>query len=350
MQGPLLVLPFKQCRLPCLSPDMVDDLINHFQGGQLAIHLHAQDVFMNALSAKSSLVENSLVILTTDSLEGGSKAITEILTTVQDQHRIRVDYVCSSVDVVPYETGRKRCRLSVENTLKNYQNAVALSQDLKKTNLLAPISSGGGHRDVESLTIFCAKKIISTTTNQVGGVYIDFKDACNAKEEYSISKTIISEITNNEVSNRPLIVANLGSCTPFEILEYIKLGVDVVESDYALLMSRLGLALVFKFLKDDDTETKKTSSSRMTLNMRDRDLAFDQNPIVKSGKTLACRNHSRAYIHHLVQGREMLGEALVYLHNLAHMLEFFAEIREHKKNGTLENYMNWFSAINQIRG
>ena len=37
---------------------------------------------------------------------------------------------------------------------------------------------------------------------------------------------------------------------------------------------------------------------------------------------------SRAYLHHLVQTQELLGEMLLFAHNLHHMLKFFQHVSE----------------------
>ena len=47
----------------------------------------------------------------------------------------------------------------------------------------------------------------------------------------------------------------------------------------------------------------------------------------------ACRHHSRAYIHHLLQAKELLSEVLLYGHNQAQLLEMFKQARQHAAQG-----------------
>ena len=42
----------------------------------------------------------------------------------------------------------------------------------------------------------------------------------------------------------------------------------------------------------------------------------------------ACTEHTRAYVHHLLQAHEMTSQVLLEAHNLYHLVSFFAEARE----------------------
>lgn len=41
-----------------------------------------------------------------------------------------------------------------------------------------------------------------------------------------------------------------------------------------------------------------------------------------------CRNHQRAYLHHLLVTNELLAGVLLMIHNTAHYLGFFGALRE----------------------
>lgn len=41
-----------------------------------------------------------------------------------------------------------------------------------------------------------------------------------------------------------------------------------------------------------------------------------------------CRNHQRAYVHHLLMTNELLAGVLLMLHNTAHYHAFFSALRE----------------------
>jgi hypothetical protein len=54
-------------------------------------------------------------------------------------------------------------------------------------------------------------------------------------------------------------------------------------------------------------------------------------PILEGCECHACKHHTRAYIHHLLLAKEMLGDILVYCHNQHQIVQLFNEIRCLKK-------------------
>jgi Queuine tRNA-ribosyltransferase len=54
-------------------------------------------------------------------------------------------------------------------------------------------------------------------------------------------------------------------------------------------------------------------------------------PILECCDCHACKHHTRAYIHHLLLAKEMLGDILVYCHNQHQIVQLFNEIRCLKK-------------------
>ena len=57
-------------------------------------------------------------------------------------------------------------------------------------------------------------------------------------------------------------------------------------------------------------------------NLRNARFRHDHTPLDPSCPCLACRLHSRAYLHHLVRAEELLGRTLLSLHNLTTLLRF----------------------------
>jgi queuine tRNA-ribosyltransferase len=58
------------------------------------------------------------------------------------------------------------------------------------------------------------------------------------------------------------------------------------------------------------------------FNLRNARFRHDHTPLDPSCPCVACRGHSRAYLHHLVRSQEMLGRTLLSLHNLTHLIRF----------------------------
>merc|ERR1711988_1537235 len=81
---------------------------------------------------------------------------------------------------------------------------------------------------------------------------------------------------------------------------------------------------------------------RQTLNLRLACYAMDCRPLVENCKCITCRDHTRAYIHHLLNAKEMLGEVLLYIHNYYHYLLFFHNIRKNIAADTFRGFYENF--------
>ena len=65
------------------------------------------------------------------------------------------------------------------------------------------------------------------------------------------------------------------------------------------------------------------------MHLRNARFSEDDRPIDPDCDCLACQSgHSRAYLRHLFQTREMLGPILVSLHNIRHFHRLLLDIRQ----------------------
>ena len=69
-------------------------------------------------------------------------------------------------------------------------------------------------------------------------------------------------------------------------------------------------------------------SSAGRMNMRNAKYARDFAPLDPACDCPTCRNHTRAYIRHLVKQNEMLGAILLSVHNLHFLLDLMRRARE----------------------
>ena len=70
----------------------------------------------------------------------------------------------------------------------------------------------------------------------------------------------------------------------------------------------------------------------------------DYKPLDESCTCETCLKHSRAYLHHLVRSKELLGHTLLSLHNLSHLLRFTNSIRRAIIEGCFsEDFAPWQS-------
>jgi queuine tRNA-ribosyltransferase len=79
-------------------------------------------------------------------------------------------------------------------------------------------------------------------------------------------------------------------------------------------------------------------------NLRNARFRHDHTPLDERCPCLACRRHSRAYLHHLLRSGEMLGRTLLSLHNLTTTLRFTTAMARAIREGCFaEDFAPWRS-------
>jgi queuine tRNA-ribosyltransferase len=128
--------------------------------------------------------------------------------------------------------------------------------------------------------------------------------------------------------------------TPHHILREIALGVDVFTLPFINTISDAGLALSFSFPPPTTTtppsstpSTSGTSLQPLAIDLSLPDHATSLAPLTPNCTCYACTSHHRAFIHHLLAAREMLGWTLLQIHNHAVLSDFFAGVRATLQEG-----------------
>ena len=95
--------------------------------------------------------------------------------------------------------------------------------------------------------------------------------------------------------------------------------------------------------------TGQAFTRRGSLNIRNARHAADPRPLDADCACPACRDYSRAYLHHLVKAGEMLGPMLLTRHNLTYYQDLMAGLRGAIEAGALDSFVAAFEA-DQARG
>ncbi|WP_408871664.1 tRNA guanosine(34) transglycosylase Tgt [Falsiroseomonas frigidaquae] len=103
----------------------------------------------------------------------------------------------------------------------------------------------------------------------------------------------------------------MGVGTPSDLIESVRRGVDMFD---CVIPTRSG-------------RTGRAYTSRGVLNLRNAKHAEDTRPLDPDCDCPACRNHSRAYLHHLIKAEEMLGPMLLTWHNIRYYQTLMARLR-----------------------
>ena len=117
-------------------------------------------------------------------------------------------------------------------------------------------------------------------------------------------------VTEQLPKNLPRYLMGVG--TPLDILEAVHRGVDLFDCIIPSQLAQRGTVF----------------TSQGKLHLRRSVYKFSEEPLDPRCRCQACREHSRAYLHHLVKADELLGWHLLAIHNLTFYHRLMAGIRE----------------------
>lgn len=120
---------------------------------------------------------------------------------------------------------------------------------------------------------------------------------------------IVEETVPALPKDRPRYLMGVGK--PADLVGAVARGIDMFD---CVLPTRSG-------------RTGQAFTRRGTLNMRNARHQEDPRPIDPGCACPTCRDHSRAYVHHLFRADEMLGPILLTRHNLYYYQELMAGLR-----------------------
>ena len=124
--------------------------------------------------------------------------------------------------------------------------------------------------------------------------------------------------------NKPRYLMGVG--TPADIVGAVSRGVDMFD---CVLPTRSG-------------RTGKAYSRRGDINIRNARHADDPRPLDEHCSCPACSDFSRAYIHHLVKAKEILGSMLMTWHNIQYYQDLMSSLRKNILDGTLKSFTQRF--------
>jgi len=120
----------------------------------------------------------------------------------------------------------------------------------------------------------------------------------------------------------------MGVGKPSDIVGAVARGIDMFDCVIPTRSGRTGQA----FTRDG------------TINIRNAKHRDDLRPLDEKCGCYACKNHSRAYLHHLVKANEILGPMLMSEHNIFYYQDLMKDIREAIERGNFEEFARGFFA------
>ena len=135
---------------------------------------------------------------------------------------------------------------------------------------------------------------------------------------------IVRSVTPLLPDHRPRYLMGVGSLP--EMAHAVANGMDLFDCVIPTRLGRHGTALV----------------GGESWNIRNARLRHDHTPLDASCPCFACRYHTRAYLHHLIRSQELLGQILLSLHNVTHLIRFTRAMTKAITAGTFsEDFTPW---------
>jgi queuine tRNA-ribosyltransferase accessory subunit len=150
--------------------------------------------------------------------------------------------------------------------------------------------------------------------------------------------------------------------SPQQILRQVSLGMDLFVVPFIGAATDGGLALTFQFPRTDydapdikpgdhgegeDKEPPAVSSriKPLAIDLSLATHATSLTPLLPSCACYTCTTHHRAFVQHLLSAKEMLGWALLQIHNHHVVSRFFVAVRASIARGTFEDDRAVFESV-----
>ncbi|XP_062336190.1 queuine tRNA-ribosyltransferase accessory subunit 2 isoform X2 [Osmerus eperlanus] len=270
------------------------------------------------------------------------------------QKAVQPDWYQSMADgeTWPSDTSRKRVRKSVDRTLAHLDECLLLhhkTQELQGVEVFGVVEGG----DALEERVRSARE---TAKRPVGGFCMD--GLHTGSMEQNLRTQLITAVIKELPEDKPRLLQGVGR--PDEVLACVEAGVDLFESFFPFQVTERGCALCFDFDISPDPERAvlqqdegisagetverpgdcvgedQTQMTRFEINLKDKRFREDFGPLVEGCGCYCCRNHQRAYLHHLLVTNELLAGVLLMLHNTAHYCSFFSALRGALASGQLD--------------
>ncbi|XP_041817467.1 queuine tRNA-ribosyltransferase accessory subunit 2 isoform X2 [Chelmon rostratus] len=270
------------------------------------------------------------------------------------QRAVQPDWYQSMADGETWQenTSRKRVRKSVDRTLAHLDECLLVhqkSQELEGVEVFGVVEGG----DILEERVRSARE---TAKRPVAGFCLDGLQTGSMDQD--LRTQLITAVTKELPEDKPRLLQGVGR--PDEVLAGVDAGVDLFESSFPFQVTERGCALCFSFdispdperavlELDEESETTgetqqngehnlfdKTQMTSFEINLKDKRYHDDFSPLVEGCGCYCCKNHQRAYLHHLLVTNELLAGVLLMIHNTAHYHGFFGALREALANDKMD--------------
>ncbi len=229
----------------------------------------------------------------------GSKHFISPEKAIEIEEALGADIIMAFDECTPYPSTHEYTENSM-NLTHRWAERCKLAKK-REDQALFGIVQGGMYKDLREQS---AKYINSLDFpgNAIGGLSVG--------EPKELMYEMLAESTKYLDENKPRYLMGVG--TTDYLVNGAGLGVDMFDCVMQTRTARNGAAL----LKEGRT------------NIRNAKFEHDFTPLDEDCDCYACRNFTKAYIHHLIKSEEILGAVLLSIHNIRYTVRLMEQMRE----------------------
>ncbi|MEB3429742.1 tRNA guanosine(34) transglycosylase Tgt [Citroniella saccharovorans] len=228
----------------------------------------------------------------------GSKHFISPEKSIDIQNFLGSDIMMAFDECVPYPASYDYTKDSMLRTLRWLERCIKHNKN--DNQALFGIIQGGMYKDLRK---YSAEK---TTAFDLSGFSIG---GLSVGEPKDMMVELLHYTTQFMPINKPRYLMGVGS--PDYLFEAVEAGVDMADCVLPTRIARNGTAI----------------SYNGKLVLKNAKYRKDFRPIDENCSCYACKNHSRAYIRHLISVNEILAARLLTIHNLYFLLDLMKNIR-----------------------
>lgn len=264
--------------------------------------------------------------LTFNSIYDGAK----IRWTPEDnmviQQKLGADIAMQLDQCTPYPAERDFVDAAVELSANWARHCLAAHTRQDQT--LFGIVQGGMELDLRMKSIDLLQRIndesIASGHKGFGGFGIG---GYSVGEDHEVMFQTLGQVAQSLPENKPRYLMGVGN--PTTLVRAVGVGVDMFDCVLPTRTARMGTAF----------------SSTGRMNMRNAKFMHDFGPLDPKCSCPTCRDHSRAYLRHLVKQNEMLGAILLSIHNLWFLIHLMQDARAAVLAGRYDEFLNdWMNS------
>ncbi len=244
----------------------------------------------------------------------GSKHFFTPEKVMQIEEDLGADIIMSFDECVGYPATYEYTKNSMERTTRWAKRCIAAHKNTEKQGLFG-IVQGGMFKDLREQS---AKDLVQLDFPgyAVGGLSVG--------EPKDMMCDLLGFTTQFLPENKPRYLMGVGS--PDYLLEAVLRGIDMCDCVLPTRIARNG--------------TATTSQGKVVV--RNATYEKDFTPLDSNSDCYTCKNYTRAYIHHLIKTKEILGARLLTLHNLRFLTRLMERVREEIENDNLLTFVKQF--------